>query len=1011
MRLTLTWMFVLVATVVGADEAAIDFGRHVRPILSDHCFACHGPDQQQRKADLRLDTSDGLASLVVAGDVESSELISRITADDPDERMPPASFHKPLSQPKIDLLQRWVSQGAKITQHWSFTAPVKAAGAPDQAPVAIDCFIDQQIQAAGLTANAREDRRTLLRRVCLDLTGLPPTRQQLQQFVSDDSPDAYQRLVDRLLLSPHFGQHVGRYWLDLVRYGDTHGLHLDNYREMWPYRDWVIDAFNTNMPYDEFIKRQLAGDLLPQATDADRIASGFNRLNITTGEGGSIDQEVFVRNVIDRTDAFGTIFLGLTTGCAVCHDHKFDPITSRDYYSLAAFFNSLDGNAMDGNAKDHAPSITVPSDAQRTELEQIDEIIAGLTERMSAPIQSVDQAQLVWQGSLLGNHEPRIETLMPVAITSAAGVEMNVCVDGSVEIVGSAAATDTTTIIAELPTGAQWQTVKLEALTDTPQQRVGASDNGNVVLTEIVIETSDSSSDGQWVAVPITAAYADVEQADGPFLVKFAFDGQVDDGQGWGVAGHQTPGGRTASFATPSLIAEGENPQLRVQLKYLSKFAKHQFRRVRLSVVDAPPSESVAEIPKHLLQAIRSADGNQDEKMTSQIRDHYRQHVCQHPDWLVLVDQVAGAKKAKADLEKQLATTLVWKELEKPRQAHVLIRGQYDQPGDPVTRGTPEFLPDFPSTAPLDRLGLAQWLTSADHPLTARVAVNRFWQQVFGVGLVKTSEDFGSQGEPPSHVELLDWLAVDFQENGWDVKRLIKSMVMSEAYRRSAKISDPSDPAYQIDPTNRLLARGPRYRLDAEMLRDQALSLSGLIIDRQGGPSVKPPQPDGLWKAVGYSGSNTVQFVADSGDKIYRRSVYTFWKRTAPPPQMSTFDAPSRESCTARRERTNTPLQALLLMNEQQYVEAARALAKRTLTQSHLGTLRQRVQWIFETVTCRLPSEPEMQELETLLAELTEHYSMHPDDVEKLIGASDASEAAWTILASTLLNLDEVISK
>ncbi len=690
-RLSLTWVIVVLATVVGADETAVDFRRQVRPILSDHCFACHGPDEQQRKAELRLDTAEGLAAAVIAGDLESSELISRIESDDADTRMPPESLHKPLSKTQIQILKRWVAEGAEISQHWSFIPPVKTADAPDHAPIAIDFFIDRQVTAAGLTANPVADRRTLLRRVCLDLTGLPPSRDQLQQFLDDDAPGAYQRLVERLLDSPHFGQHVARYWLDLVRYGDTHGLHLDNYREMWPYRDWVIDAFNANVPHAEFIMRQLAGDLLPNATDADRIASGFNRLNITTGEGGSIDEEVFARNVMDRTDAFGTIFLGLSTGCAVCHDHKFDPITAKDYYSLSAFFNSLDGKAMDGNAKDHAPAITVPSEQQRLELSEIDKIIADLNQQMSAPIASVDQEQLAWQESLLGNIEPRNETLMPSAVTSAANVEMKVRDDGSVELIGDAAATDTTTIIASLPNGAHWQTLKLEALTDTPDGRVGASENGNVVLTEIVIETMDSQSDGQWVAVPITAAFADVEQADGPFSIKHATDGKENDSEGWGAAGHQKTGGRTASLATPSLIAEGDNPQLRIQLRYLSKFAKHQFRRVRLSLSNSPPSEAALEIPKHLLEAIMSDDENLDHKLAAEIRDHYRQHHCQHPDWLVLVDQLAGAKQAKEDLQKEFATTLVWKELEKPRQAHILKRGQYDQPGDPVQRARRRF--------------------------------------------------------------------------------------------------------------------------------------------------------------------------------------------------------------------------------------------------------------------------------------------------------------------------------
>ena len=1002
-RISLFSILVLIAVTVTGGELSVDFSRDVRPILSDHCFACHGPDEQERQADLRLDTAEGLMAAVEPGNADSSELIARVLSEDADERMPPDEFHKPLSAEQISNLQAWVNHGAEVTQHWSFVRPDKRPDAPDDPAIAIDHYIGKKIAAAGLVANPIADRRTLLRRVCLDLTGLPPTRQQLHQFLSDDSPDAYERLVDRLLLSPHYGQHVGRYWLDLVRYGDTHGLHLDNYREMWPYRDWVIESFNANMPFDVFIKKQLAGDLLPDATDADKIASGFNRLNITTNEGGSIYDEVFARNVIDRTDAFGTIFLGLSTQCAVCHDHKFDPITSKDYYSLSAFFNSLDGKAMDGNVKDHAPVITVPTADQRARLAKVEQIVKDLEREMSEPIESVDQTQLAWQRSVIGEVAPKIEYLQPTEVVSRADVEMAVLEDGSVQLVGDAADKDTTTITAKLPTGAAWATVRIEALTKTPDERVGASSNGNVVLTEVVIETIDDESKGEWVNVPIVKAVADVEQKNGPFAAKFAIDQKVSDSEGWAVAGHKQSGGRTLQLATPSLVAEAKNPQIRIKLKYRSKFAKHQFRRVRIGLSDAPPT---ADVPPEILALVKQA--STDTVVPGKLRDYYRKEQCHHPDWLALADQLAGAKKTKEKLVKESPTTLVWKELKQPRQAHILMRGQYDQPGDPVPRDTPEFLPEFPEDAPNDRLGLADWLTSPQHPLTARVAVNRFWQQIFGTGLVKTSEDFGSQGEPPSHPDLLDCLAVDFVESGWDVKRLIKAIVLSASYKRSPRTSADQQ---RVDPENRLLARGPRFRLDAEVLRDQALALAGLLVDKPGGPSVKPPQPAGLWKAVGYSGSNTVKFSPDQGDKIYRRSVYTFWKRTAPPPQMSTFDAPSRESCTARRERTNTPLQALLLMNEQQYVEAANHLAKRVLEQSDLNTSEQRVRWLFETVTCQLPSELEQRELGNLLRDATDHYTQKPDDADRLCGTTDATEAAWTIVASALLNLDQVVSK
>ena len=1157
---------------LSAEEIAAtpDFSRDVRPILSDHCFACHGPDARERAADLRLDTAKGIASVVVPNDINASELAARIDSEDGDVVMPPPEAHKPLTEQQRATLRHWIQAGAEFQQHWAFIPPARSdpilfssEGSTAKQRSPIDVLIDRKAIHAGLELNERADRRTLIRRASLDLNGLPPTREQVAHFLADDSSDAYERLIDRLLDSPSFGQHVGRYWLDLVRYADTHGLHLDNYREMWPYRDWVITAINNNMPFDEFLTQQLAGDLLPNATDEQKIASGFNRLNVTTNEGGSIYDEVFTRNVIDRTDAFGTIFLGLTTGCAVCHDHKFDPISSKDYYSLFAFFNSLDGRAMDANIKNPAPVIPVATREQETQMADFDRTLLDLEHDMSGPLETVDLAQLHWEQALINGSEPTAELLHPSTVESEAGIEMKVRDDASVELVGTAAEKDTTTIVAPLPSGTQWQTLRLEALTDQPDQRVGTSENGNVVLTEITVEITDSLSQGEWIQIPITHGFADVEQQDGPFAVTYAIDSKVNDSEGWAAAGHQKSGRRTAWFVLPGLLADGDDAKVRIRLKYQSKFARHQFRRVRFSVSDTAPSvpteqrielgtlhtvgpfpvespnpgynrkfasqesefkadelfnhedrpygwqdradllevevnelpviqdrssvvvlhqrltapaplkitlligtddghvvylggkkvgtrrgpgelnplaeeyelplrkgvndlyikvvnhsgssqltyafrSPAVSVPRELVKLLTVPKTKRTAADQTALQKFYRKVHCLHPDWLALIDQAKAVRKAKENLQDQISTTLIWKELEKPRQSHVLTRGQYDQPGEPVPRATPSFLPSMPEGAPLNRLGLSQWLVAPNHPLTARVTVNRFWQQIFGTGLVKTSEDFGSQGEPPSHPQLLDWLAVDFQENGWDVKRLLKMLVMTDAYCRSSRASEKM---LSIDPNNRLLARGSRHRLDAEVLRDQALFVSGLMVDQPGGPSVKPPQPDGLWAAVGYSGSNTVRFQADSGDKVYRRSVYTFWKRTSPPPQMSTFDAPSRESCTARRERTNTPLQALLLMNETQYVLAAKHLAKRALAADEANTDSERIEWLYETVIARKPTASEQNEMMALLDELSLYYAEHPDLANKLDANSARNEAAWTVLSSTILNLDEVVSK
>ncbi len=1151
------------------DAADVDFGRDIRPILSDHCFACHGPDEAERAADLRLDMAEGLASVVDVDDVDASELVRRVTSADKDEVMPPPGYLKPLSDDQKLKLKEWIQAGGTFESHWSFV-PLPTSQdsdghnrSPSSAAEKIDAFIDRRVVDAGLTMNEKADRRTLLRRVCLDLVGLPPTRAQIEEFENDTSPDAYSKLVDRLLQSPHFGQHVGRYWLDLVRYADTHGLHLDNYREMWPYRDWVINALNTNMPFDQFVRDQLAGDLLPDATDQDRIASGFNRLNVSTNEGGSIYDEVFARNCIDRTDAFGTVFLGLTTGCAVCHDHKYDPISQREYYSLLSYFNSLDGKALDGNVKDHAPVIQVASDEQTSLLSDYAELLTSLAAEKRGPIPSVDAAQVVWEHSLANPSETRLQTLRPIELTSQSSATMKQSDDGTIELVGDPADKDITTIVAAIPSGVQWQMLSLEAIVDEPDGRAGASSNGNVVLSEITVETTDASTPGQWLAVPITGAFADIEQSGNEFAIGNAYDGKVDDSSGWAVAGHEKLGGRSAWFSTPSLVAEGEDAKVRIQLKYQSKFAGHQFRKVRLSLSDSltavpidqqiilgeihtagpfqienakagysdkyaseqnefkadevfkhggrsygwqhrgdlsvvdvnvlptindrssvmmmhqsitsPRDQTVTlllgtddghivhldktqvgqkmgkgklnplqqeyelplkkgsndlyiksvnhvgtsqltyafrspavGIPDRLRELVKTPADHRSEDVKSSLQKYFRSVYCLHPDWLALVDQERGTRAAREKLNNELPTTLVWKELDQPRQAHLLKRGQYDQPGEAVERSTPSFLPPMPEDAPNDRLGLAMWLTAPNHPLTARVAVNRFWQQLFGTGLVKTSEDFGSQGQPPSHPDLLNWLAVEFQSMGWDVKRLMKTLVMTDAYQRSARSSEQM---LRIDPNNRLLARGPRHRLDAEVLRDQSLALANVLVDAQGGPSVKPPQPAGLWEAVGYSGSNTVRFSADEGDKIYRRSVYMFWKRTSAPPQMATLDAPSRESCTARRERTNTPLQALLLMNETQYLESAKLLAKRALSEPIVDTEAERVRWTFETVTARLPTTGEVDELTTLLEDMKTYYDQTPELASKLVGDSDARTAAWTILASTLLNLDETVNK
>ena len=1188
-----------------ANQAAagppVEFNRDIRPILSNHCFQCHGPDAEHREAGLRFDIEEVAKSelesglrAIVAGDAGASELVARLHSDDEYVVMPPPETNKPLTDEQKELLERWIAQGAPYEAHWSLT-PLERPDVPEgsgdvRIANPIDAFVAQRLErertnaapeiAAALVQSPPADQATLLRRVSFDLTGLPPTPEQTAAFLADGSPDAYSRAVDRLLESPDYGEHMARFWLDLVRYADTHGMHFDNYREMWPYRDYIIRAFNENKPLDAFYTEQLAGDLMNggRPTLEQQVASGFNRLNVTTNEGGSIYDEVFIRNVADRTEAFGTVFLGMTTGCAVCHDHKFDPISQQEFYELSAFFNSLDGRAMDSNRKDHEPVVRVPDDASAARIRQADEALRQAAAAFTAPDETLDAAMEQWAISLAdpptdeqafvppqwqpvtpseATSDGRETTLTITPASDSDGLPLVVVSDGSPQKIDY-------TVTATLPPGT-YRGLQLVCVADPETDRVGRSPNGNVVISEI--EAAVVGKDGQEGQIRFASATADHEQDGSEFAAANVIDAKTDANTGWALAGHQKTGGRTLTLttdaSTPIESSKDEPITLRVTIRQQSKFGQHALARFGLQVSEQPPAASAPVVqtawhaigpfeadnvrqgvrrkyagemgafdpaktvnyrgqefawaerptlsdglphkldglddlssvtllhrtivspiaqtvtavlattdgyrlslngkeiakreeprridrlgetvalplkagenslylkvahsdlngPSEFLFAIRSPDtipagtllriAQSPERSADDaaaLRRFHRRIVADVPAARRLNDALAAARTQRADAVKSVPTTLVWKELDQPRQAHILLRGEYDQKGDPVNRDVPDALPAFPDDAPRDRLGLAKWLLQPGHPLTARVAANRFWQQVFGQGLVRTSEDFGGQGETPSHPLLLDWLASELATD-WDVKRLMRLIVTSETYRQSSRVDAATLAA---DPKNRLLARGPRYRLDAESLRDQALAVSGLLNTRRGGPSVKPPQPGGLWKAVAFVGSDTGDFKPSEGDDIYRRSVYIFWKRTAHAPMMATFDAPPRESCTARRERTNTPLQALLLMNEQLYVEAARALAADLLAASSDDARRLRIG--LERVTGRPATDPEIAELTGLLADVRTLLAEQPEQAKRLIGPAagrddDADLAAFTIIANTLLNLDEVVTK
>jgi hypothetical protein len=1012
---------------------AIDFSRDIRPILSDNCFACHGPDNNKRKAKLRLDTRDGATAMlqsgagraVVPGKPEESVLLDRVTATEPGSRMPPQKSGKHLTARQIDLLRQWIAEGAKWPAHWAFVPPQRPP-LPQVTDSAwprnpIDYFILARLEAEGLKPSPEADRTTLLRRVTLDLTGLPPTLAEVDAFLADSSPDAYEKVVNRLLESPRYGEHLGRIWLDAARYGDTHGLHLDNYREIWPYREWVIKAFNRNLPFDQFVVEQLAGDLLPNPTLDQLVATGYNRCHVSTSEGGSIEEEVYVRNVLDQVETNGVVFMGLTVGCARCHDHKFDPITQKDFYSLFAFFNSIDGGALDGNAARWAPVVKVPTAEQSRRLAELDQKAAAIRQKMSE-----EAAKLHYDETADAKESEQLERkeyvwidddIPPGAVSSSDGGP-----NGKWEFV---TAPEHPVLSGKRASRRSAEGLSQHFFDRAPVGlRVGAGDKlfAHVYLDparpprEVMLQwnTGDWKHRAYWGdnLIPWGADKTGERLAAGPLpekgkWVRLEVDAEkvgIKPGtviNGWAF----TQFGGTVYWDKAGIVTQ--TPQGNEPFDTLTGWVRVQ------------KALGGAGLPQPVQDAIKTERDKRSDEQKKQLRDYFIANAWSKSRAILepLQKELAEIEKQRTALDQQTPATLVFKERKEPRKSYILKRGEYDQHLAEVGRATPGFLPPLAADLPLNRLGFARWLVSPGHPLTARVAVNRFWQECFGTGIVRTAEDFGHQGEAPSHPELLDWLAVQFRDEGWDVKKLMKQIVMSATYRQSSRLT-PERKAK--DPANRLLSRGPRFRLDAEMLRDQALFVSGLLVEKLGGPSVKPPQPAGLWEAVGYSGSNTVHFVADTGaEKVHRRSMYTFWKRTSAPPQMTALDAPSRESCTVRRERTNTPLQALLLLNEPQFVEAARGLAERAMKQGGAG-VEERLTFLFRLATAR---KPDARELAELASEYRDHLATYSKDVaaaRKLIGVGETKPdaalnpselAAWTMVANLVLNLDEVINK
>lgn len=1021
---------ILLSVAASCQAAEPDFSRDILPLLSDRCFKCHGPDEANRQSGLRLDEQDAaLAELdsgaraVVPGKSAESELVVRITSQDADLKMPPEDSGKSLNAEEKALLKRWIDSGAEWSEHWAWVPPVQPT--PPQ-PVAdwttnnaIDQFIHSALQRAGLSPEPRATKETLIRRVTLDLTGLPPTVAEIDAYLADQSDDAFEKVVDRLLSSTKYGEHMARYWLDAARYGDTHGLHLDNERSIWPYRNWVIESFNRNQSFDQFTVEQIAGDLLPDPTLSQRVATGFNRCNVTTSEGGSIDDEYYVRYAVDRVETTATVWLGLTAGCAACHDHKFDPLTQREFYQLFSYYFSLTERAMDGNALLPPPAVKVPTPSQESLRADYNRQLAEAQKKMEtllSDFQYSDPAPEAPLGDLAEQDYVWIDDALPAgAKPQGDGPNPFQFVEGPDHPVHTGKKSTTRTgsggtITQHFFTGA---TDKLKIGSNTrlfaycyldpknpPQTLQLQFNDGNWnhratwgADKAFLAGRNDASNrqmgklpeTGKWVRLEVSATAVGLKP--GAELNGWAFT-QVDGTVHWDTAG----------IVTASLTEQQKE----------SQYAWEQFQK----------SGKAPAAPDNIRKLLDVARDKRTEDQKKQLTRYFLQNV--HPRAKTLLaeplQQESEFRTLLADLEKSIPSTLVMEDRKEPRQAHILERGEYTLKRDPVKSAVPRWIAAPVPNAPENRLGLAQWLVQPNHPLTARVTVNRFWQQFFGTGLVRTSEDFGVQGERPSHPELLDWLATDFVASGWDVKRCLKQMIMSSTYQQSSRVTPGKRTA---DPENRLLARGPRFRLDAEVIRDQALAVSGLLIERIGGRSVKPYQPAGLWAPVGFGGSNTAKFVQDSGEKLYRRSMYTFWKRTSPPPSMATFDAPNRETCAVRRARTNTPLQALVLMNDVQFIESARRFAERVYVAGG-SNANERLQYAFRSVVARRPSNNEMTFLKNLLLDYRSQFAADPEAAVKLlsVGESPRNEqlnageiAAWTMVTHLLLNLSETVTR
>jgi hypothetical protein len=1019
-------------------EDPIEFNRDIRPILSNKCLACHGNDPKAVRAGLRLNSFDGATAKLPSGDraivpgkPDQSELVKRIYSKDADDKMPPDGSNKTLTDEERQTLKRWIQEGAVYKPHWAFVKPtlpplprVKQKG---WAKNPIDLFILAKLEHKGLTPSGPADKATLLRRVSLDLTGIPPTIQELDAFLKDKSPNAYEKVVDRLLASPRYGERMAMEWMDYARYADSNGYQADFERYQWRWRDWVINAYNNNMHYDQFAIKQLAGDMLPNATLNDKIATGFNRNHRINTEGGVIPEEWRVETVIDRVETTSTVFLGLTSGCARCHDHKYDPITQKEFYSLFAYFNNVpetgSGVEMPVN---HPPLIQAPTPAQqkliallrphaqklKAELEAKRKPYVETAQTWNLPPrqwpQNLEEATVARYALAPTPHVAKGEAPTPTGAAKPALARSSGALatnDKEFEELGNVGnfefdkpfsyalwvrpIGDNGSPIAKMDAGNDYRGWDL--FLDGRQPAVHIINKWP--QNSLKVKAQATLPKEQWSHIAVS-----YDGSHKPKGLHFYLNGEE-------VKTEVEQDSLTATIQTSAPLRLGRRTNANMFTGEVDEpilFNKAITAAEAKAIADVDPAVPLLAVPV--------------EKRTAPQKDQLANlYALNHdPAYAALAKQQTEAQKKLDKVEAGITTLMVMEEMPKPRTAYLLIRGQYDHHGPAVEPAVPDALPPLPKGVPNNRLGLAKWIVSRDNPLTARVTVNRYWERFFGTGIVETTEDFGTRAEFPSHPELLDWLACEFMDSGWNVKKLLKTIVMSATYQQSSA-SNPK--LEQVDPLNRLLARGPRFRLPAEVIRDQSMAFSGTLAEKIGGPSVRPYQPDGIWDETSFYG-NLHNYKHSTGEDLHRRSLYTIWKRTAAPPNMLLFDASTRETCRVRRARTDTPLQALALLNDETYLEAARALAQSVLKKPLTDS--QRIALIFRTATCRKPETKELAVLKAAYQRRLAHYKAEPKAAEEVLAVGDlprltnvppARLAAFTLLASTVLNLDETITK